>query len=134
MSEPIEIPTDVVCLGHALSAPTPEDMEANRRRAATWATWISVTFQVAVSADWIWLCGQLAETSANRAWGLACDKAQIERCDELWMVGHRVQPGMELELQHARACRVRSFDLTGLPMDENLIVAAMAEQLRADRG
>ena len=50
-----------VYLAHALSAPTREGIEANRRSAARWAAWISATFRVAVSADWIWYSEFLTE-------------------------------------------------------------------------
>jgi hypothetical protein len=44
--------------------------------------------------------------------GLACDFALIERCDELWLVGGRVSPGMALEAEHARKHGVTVADFT----------------------
>jgi hypothetical protein len=92
----------VVYLGHPLSAPTREGIEANRRSAAKWAVWIAKTFRVAVSADWIWMTGELDETPENRAFGLECDRALVARCDAMVMVGPRVSEGMRLESEHAR--------------------------------
>jgi hypothetical protein len=108
-----------IYLCHPLSAPTREGIEQNRRAAARWAAWISTTFRVAVSADWITLTGELEETPENREWGLACDKAHIEGCDELWAVGPRFSSGMTLERQHAVSCGLPTYDLTGLvfPLD-----------------
>lgn len=108
-----------VYVAHQLSAPTREGIEANRRAAARWAAWISTTFRVAVSADWIWMTGELTETEENRAHGLACDLAHIERCDELWMVGPKVSSGMTLERQHAVICGLWTGDLTGLDFYED---------------
>ena len=129
-----------IYLAHQLSAPTREGIEAHRRSAAKWAAWISTTFKVAVSADWVWLSGELEETPENREWGLACDKAHIERCQELWMVGQRVSSGMTLERQHAVSCGLATYDLTGLvfppssalmhPFLERRINRALAEQGR----
>ena len=116
-----------VYLAHALSAATEEQVERNRRAAAKWAAWISTTFRVAVSADWITLTGELDETPENREWGLACDKAHIERCDAIWTVGERMSSGMTLEVQHAGTVGVPWFDLTGLPMHEQLVRDALAE-------
>ena len=36
-----------------------------------------------------------------RETGLAIDFEIIERCDELWLCGRRVSPGMKLEATHA---------------------------------
>lgn len=118
-----------VYLAHCLSAHLREDIDANRAAAAAaWGAFVSKFFKVAVSADWIWLSGVLSETQENREWGLACDKAQIERCDELWMVGPRVSGGMTIEGQHARAHGIPVFDLTGLPPNESRVTMALVSQ------
>lgn len=120
----------VIYLAHPLGAPTREGIEANRRSAATWAAWVSVRFLVAVTADWIWLTGELSETPDNRAWGLECDKALVERCDELWMVGPSVSAGMLIEAEHARLEGKPVYDLTGIDRLFGLIEAALTEQGR----
>lgn len=75
---------------------------------------------------------ELEETTENREWGLSCDKAHIERCDEVWLVGPRVSPGMALERQHAVSCGIPTYDLTGLAFGdketEHWVRLALAEQ------
>jgi hypothetical protein len=97
----------VVYLAHPLSG----DIERNRANAARWVAWATVVHRVAVVADWITLSGQLSEAE-GRELGLECDKALIERCDEIWLVGGRVSPGMLLELEHAKRHRKLAVDLT----------------------
>jgi hypothetical protein len=41
------------------------------------------------------------ETPENRAIGMARNHAVISVCDELWLVGPRVSPGMMAEAAHA---------------------------------
>lgn len=67
---------------------------------------------VAPIATWIVLSGELAETPANREFGLAIDVALVERCDEVWLVGGRVSPGMRIEADAARVKGIRVRDLT----------------------
>jgi hypothetical protein len=67
---------------------------------------------VAVVADWIVLSGQFSEE--HRELGLRCDLALIERCDEVWLCGGRVSPGMALEAAHARELDKRVRDFTSL--------------------
>src|SRR6187399_1691631 len=115
----------VIYLAHPLTALSIPAEAANRQSAANWGAWISVTFCVAVTADWIWFSRELSET-----WALECDKALVERCDELWMVGARVSNGMAVEAQHARLHEKPVYDLTGLPRHQGLIEDALAEQGR----
>lgn len=107
----------VVYLAHALSAPTREGIEANRARAARWATWIATTYRVAVIADWIWMTGLLEETPANRSFGLACDLELVQRADEVWMVGALVSQGMKLDAIEAYRHGKMILDLTATSLD-----------------
>lgn len=84
--------------------------EANRARAQRWCSW-AARQGVSPCATWIVLSAW-DETPENRALGLACDFAAIERCDELWLVGGRVSPGMAAEAEHARQHGVVVVDLT----------------------
>lgn len=118
----------VVYVAHQLSAPTAEGMRQNRLKASLWCAWIATTFRVATVADWIILSSHLPETPENRAFVLECDKALIERCGLVWMVGPSVSGGMTIESQHGREHDVPAYDLTGLPMDKDIIEAALAEQ------
>jgi hypothetical protein len=101
-----------VYLAHPLNAPTRAGIDANRARASRWAAWAAVIHGVSPVCSWIVLTGQLEETDENRARGLACDLAQAERCDEVWLVGGRVSSGMRLEADHAAARGIPVLDLT----------------------
>lgn len=100
----------VVYLAHPLGAG--DDREANRRAAARWVAWATTEHGVAVMADWIVLSGELPETTANRDLGLACDLALVARCDELWLVGGRISPGMAMEAAEAQRLGKPINDLT----------------------
>lgn len=102
----------VIYLAHPLGAGP--DREQNRANAARWVAWATRAHAVAVIADWIILSGELAETPANRALGIASDLALIGRVDELWMVGGRISPGMEIEAARAREYGKPVVDLTHL--------------------
>ena len=90
------------------------DREQNRANAARWVAWATRKHTVAVIADWIILSGELAETPANRALGLASDLVLVSRADELWLVGGRVSPGMAVEADMARRLGKPVIDLTHL--------------------
>jgi hypothetical protein len=94
----------VVYVAHPLGAS--EDRELNRANAAKWCAYLAKTYKLAPVADWIVLSGVWNETTDLRELGLSIDKALIERCDELVMVGGRISPGMAIEAEHARACRI----------------------------
>ncbi len=98
----------VVYLAHPLGDGT--DRALNRANAARWVAWATLVHQVAVVADWITLSGELSEE--HRELGLRCDLALIERCDEIWLCGGRVSPGMAKELAHAQQLGKRVVDLT----------------------
>lgn len=87
------------------------DREANRARASRWVGYAG-TLGFAPVADWIILSGQWPEE--RRELGLQIDFALIERCDELWLCGGRVSPGMRLEAEHARSLKKLVLDLTPL--------------------
>jgi hypothetical protein len=85
--------------------------EANRWRASRWCAW-AARQGVSPVATWIVLSGQWGESPENRALGLACDLAAVERCDEVWLVGGRVSPGMRAEAAHAEERGLPVRDLT----------------------
>jgi hypothetical protein len=93
-----------------LAGPNAEAMEANRRNAAKWAAWAALHMGVSPVADWIVLSSVLSEE--HRDLGLRCDKALIERCDELWLTGGRVSEGMGIERDYALAKFKAIRDLT----------------------
>lgn len=79
-----------------------------RERAKRWFRWAAVHQRVSPVADWIIMTELLDET--NREFGLKCDVALVKRCDEVWLVGGRVSPGMKVESDAGRLVR----DLTSL--------------------
>jgi hypothetical protein len=103
-----------VCyMAHPLGADA-ATREANRQRAQRWYKWIIDTFDVAVCADWIIGSGLWDERQECRDYGLAMDVAIVSKCDEIWLVGGRISPGMQTELQHAVLSDLRVVDLTFL--------------------
>jgi len=89
------------------------DREFNRANAAAWCSWAALQ-GVAPIATWVILSGVWPETPENREKGLALDCALVERCDEVWLVGGRISPGMSIEADHGRAHGVKIVDLTHL--------------------
>src|SRR5690606_10687278 len=89
------------------------DRELNRQRAARWCGYLAKAYGIAPVADWIVLSGVWDEED-GRTLGLAIDVVLVQRCDELWLVGGRVSPGMQIEAEAARASGIPVIDLTGL--------------------
>jgi hypothetical protein len=103
----------LVYLAHPLGGD--ETREQNRRNGSLWFAWASSRPELQlVFAPWIILSGVWDET--RRGEGLKIDFNTIEQCNELWLVGGRVSPGMQLEADHASQCRVVVHDLTRLGM------------------
>lgn len=100
-----------VYVAHQLAGPL---AARNRLNASEWCGRIAKEFLVSVSANWIVLSGQWPETPENRELGLRCDFASILRCNELWLVGGRVSPGMAQERDFALRNGVYIRDLTSL--------------------
>ena len=100
----------VVYIAHPLG--NGPDRLVNRANAARWCAWAAVVKQVSPVADWIVLSGVLSEE--HRELGLDCDVALVRRCDELWLVGGRISPGMEIEAAAARDLDIPVIDLTEL--------------------
>jgi hypothetical protein len=103
----------VVYIAHPLNAATDEEREANRANAARWCAWAAMVQRVAPVADWIVLSGVLSEEQ-GREQGLKIDCALLERCDEVWLCGGRVSPGMQVEADHARKAGIPVCDLTAM--------------------
>lgn len=85
----------VIYIAHPLGAD--EAREANRARASRWVAWAALHHSVAPVATWITLAGEWSECAELRYRGLDIDCALIERCDEVWLVGGRISPGMQIE-------------------------------------
>lgn len=101
----------VVYIAHAFGG-DPENLE----RAIHWVGWAAME-GVAPVATWITLCDLWPDSYEHRAAGMACNLAVIERCDELWLTGPRMSPGMTTEQAHAFDQRVPVVDLVGMTFD-----------------
>lgn len=100
----------IVYIAHPLG--NGSDREKNRANASRWCVWALLRQKVCPVADWIVLSGVLDESFREPA--LDADFALIERCDELWLVGGRISPGMALEKVKAENSGVTVVDLTHL--------------------
>jgi hypothetical protein len=109
----------VVYIAHALGAGP--DRESNRAKASRWVAWAAETQGVAPVADWIILSGQWDESHRDFT-GLriylelpaSIDVALVARCDEVWLCGGRVSPGMTVEGKEAKRLGKPVFDLSDL--------------------
>ena len=86
-----------------------DDRSENIKRATKWVAWAGRQ-GVCPMASWITLASEWSETEDNRAAGLAIDFAQIERCDEVWLCGARISPGMATEAEYAKSLRIPVID------------------------
>jgi hypothetical protein len=86
------------------------DREHNRLNAMLWCASLAEGFGIAPIADWIVLSGVWDES--RRDLGMAIDMALIRRCDELWLCGGRISPGMAIEKAHAEELGKKVRDLT----------------------
>jgi len=85
-----------VYIAHPLGAGA--DRGANRIKATEYVM-LAANRGFAPIADWILLSGVWGED--KREQGLAIDKTLVEKCDEVWLCGSRVSPGMLIEARHA---------------------------------
>jgi hypothetical protein len=100
----------IVYIAHQLGSGP--DREHNRAHAASWCAWLAEHFDIAPQAPWIVLSGEWAETPELRERGLACDMATIAVCDELFLCGPRISPGMRFEAAYALSLGKPVRDLT----------------------
>jgi len=96
----------IVYIAHCLG--DGPDRAANCARASKWVAW-AADQGVAPVCTWIVLAGQWSEQ--RREEGLAIDCALIGRCDEVWLCGPRVSPGMNVEASHAKKVGVPVYVL-----------------------
>ena len=88
----------VIYLAHPLGDGA--DRPLNIERAKKWVAWAADQGASPI-ADWILIASVWSE--AKREEGLAIDKTLIERCDEVWLCGPRISPGMNIESAHAKS-------------------------------
>ena len=108
-------PRKIVYIAHPLGQ---TERQANREAASRWVRF-AANMGYAPAADWIILSmvddllygGN--EQPEVRAVGLACDFALIHRCDEVWLCGPVVSPGMQLERDFAQSHGIPVRNFTG---------------------
>jgi hypothetical protein len=95
--------------------PVGGDVENNIRRAKAWVKYLEAGNPwVVFVSQWIIGVENWDDSKPeDRAIGLRRCFAQVERCDELWLIGPRVSSGMLGEAAHARKFDVKVVDFTG---------------------
>jgi hypothetical protein len=85
----------VVYMAHPIGG----DPEGNLARARRWMRWILDHYpMVAVCVPWLPYVEVLDDYDPeHRDRGVRDDLEILKRCDEVWLVGDRVSPGMEAE-------------------------------------
>lgn len=101
----------IVYVAHPLGSGP--DREQNRRNAAEWCAFFAEHYNIAPVADWIVLSGIWDEQPNYRWRGIEIDKALVARCDEVWLCGGRISPGMQIEKDTAARLGVTVRDWTG---------------------
>lgn len=92
----------------------PERTE-NLERTRRWLRYLIAIYpDRAFALPWLPYCQVLDETPVNRARGIADDLAMLVRCDEIFLVGGRVSPGMAAEVDVAVRAGLEVLDLTAL--------------------
>lgn len=105
----------LVYLAHPLSAETREGILLNIHTAKLWYKWACDNYWPthAFSATWILNAEIYDDANAeDRDRGMQRNYPQIQRCDELWLVGSFVSSGMQGDGLYARRCLQPVFDLT----------------------
>lgn len=120
-----------IYLAHPVRGATPEDVDANLEMAKAWVRAIEHRFMdIAIECSWIVECMIWDDSNEEeRAAGMTRNKAHVERCDELWMVGDRISNGMIEEAIHARRSGIpvyRLHDSRGEPQLFAIPAAVMA--------
>lgn len=100
----------VVYIAHPLG--DGPDRAHNIRNAARWCAYFAARHAIAPVAPWIVLASVWDES--RRHLGLRIDLALVARCDELWLCGGRISPGMQLEADHARQHSIPVRDFTAI--------------------
>lgn len=86
-------------------------IKSNLARARRWLRWLVENTDWSIVCSWMPYVETLDEAKW-RARGLEDDKAALERCDAIVMVGGRVSSGMAIERDHAASHGLRVVDLT----------------------
>lgn len=99
----------LVFIAHQVSG----DVEKNLESAARWVRWAILKADVWAVAPYIGLCAALDDADVDeRTIGIDISLEVLKRCDELWLCGHVVSSGMQIErdFAHGRGIPVKRFD------------------------
>jgi hypothetical protein len=97
----------LIYLAAPLSPIRTETRDSNIHRAKVIYEALSLKHHdLAFLALWILNAEIFDETEVNRELGMKRNFTIINRCDELWLVGPRVSPGMAAEEAHAARCGI----------------------------
>lgn len=86
----------IVYIAHPLGSG--QDREANRALATKWVVW-AANQGVAPIASWILIASEWQEDRKTE--GLEIDCRLIDVCEEVWLCGPRISPGMTVESLYA---------------------------------
>ena len=98
----------------------------NIGRASKWVAW-AANQGVAPVCTWVVLASQWDEK--RREEGLEIDCRLIDVCDEVWLVGPRISPGMHVEATHAKKEDVPTHVLVDPAFTEGPPLGATFEDL-----
>lgn len=100
--------TRLVYIAHPLGAGP--DRAENIARASRWVAWAALAEGVLPVASWV-ILASVWDEATGRERGLHVGCQTLARCDEVWLVGGRVSPGMQIEREHAVLCGVQVVDM-----------------------
>lgn len=91
------------------------DRAENLRRVLRWLPWLVANYpDHAFLIPWLPYCQAFEETPEHRARGIEDDIVALRRCDDIFLVGGRLSPGMADELAIAKSCSQGVYDLLEL--------------------
>ena len=99
-----------------MAHPVRGDVQHNLVQAKTWLRHLVNKYNGThtIIAPWITECELFDDgDEQQRAAGMQRCKVVIERCDEIWLVGHTGSPGMWQEARWAIAAGVGLVNMTG---------------------
>lgn len=118
-------------LAHRLGAKSPQGVALNLRDSKLWFRWACDNYwpDYAFNMTWVMNCEVYDDADAtDRERGMQRNYVHIKRCDELWLLGPIVSPGMEDEARFARRCGLPVYNLTA----ENLNPATVPRMEPSD--
>lgn len=104
-----------VYFAHCLSAPTREEMLANIEAAGRLMTEVIDRLPIVPYASWMTFARYWDESKREK--GLAIDRLQISRCDEVWHTGPRLSSGMADESEYAFEFNKPIHNVIGMDVD-----------------